>query len=291
MVIFLNFSKMIKNKIINQYSYKGYITRVILFNLINLYHASIITNTRLILDINNTIIREYILNLIVLNYTSKQVKCEKNNIIIKSKALLDDYNKYIIYSRLKLKKPISRVYVKSILCSIYLNNGTVIDPKREYRVEFRNLSNLNKSILIHILGYYNLKLREGVYRNKKIYYLLGYNSIIVFLNLLGLYGEQLRLEELKIIKDLRNNINRQVNGETANLNKTINYASRQIIAIKKIGIENLPSKLGEVARLRLEYPDASLSELATLFKSISKAGIRHRLNKIVFLADSLSTKG
>lgn len=282
---------MIKNKIINQYSYKGYITRVILFNLINLYHASIITNTRLILDINNTIIREYILNLIVLNYTSKQVKCEKNNIIIKSKALLDDYNKYIIYSRLKLKKPISRVYVKSILCSIYLNNGTVIDPKREYRVEFRNLSNLNKSILIHILGYYNLKLREGVYRNKKIYYLLGYNSIIVFLNLLGLYGEQLRLEELKIIKDLRNNINRQVNGETANLNKTINYASRQIIAIKKIGIENLPSKLGEVARLRLEYPDASLSELATLFKSISKAGIRHRLNKIVFLADSLSTKG
>lgn len=286
----MNFSKLIKNKIINQYSYKGYTTRVILFNLINLYHDSIIANTRLILHINNTFIRECILNLIVLNYTIEQVKCDKNNIIIKSKELLDDYDNYIIYSRLKLKKPINKVYVKSILCSIYLNNGTIIDPKREYKIEFRNLNNLNKLVLIHILGYYDLKVREGVYRNKKIYYILGYNSLIVFLNLLGLYGEQLRLEELKIIKDLRNNINRQVNGETANLNKTINYASRQIIAIQKIGIENLSSKLAEVARLRLEYPDASLSELAALFKSISKAGIRHRLNKIVFLADSLSTK-
>lgn len=281
---------MIKSKIINQYSYKGNITRVILFNLINLYHNSIITNKNLIIHINNTLLREYILNLIVLNYTSEQVKCEKNNIIIKSKVLLNDYNNYRILSRLKLKNPISKVYVKSVLCSIYLNNGTIIDPQREYKVEFRNLNNFNKSVLIQILGYYDLKVREGVYRNKKVYYILGYNSIIVFLNLLGLYGEQLRLEELKIIKDLRNNINRQVNGETANLNKTINYASRQIIAIKKIGIENLPSKLAEVGRLRLEYPDASLSELATLFKSISKAGIRHRLNKIVFLADSLSHK-
>lgn len=290
MVVFLNFSKMIKNKIINQYSYKGYITRIILFNLIHSYHNSIITNERLIIYINNTLLREYILNLIILNYTSEQVKCEKNNIIIKSKKFLDDYNNYIILSHLKLKNPISKVYVKSILCSIYLNNGTIIDPQREYKVEFRNLNKLNKSVLIHILGYYDLKVREVVYRNKKIYYILGYNSIIVFLNLLGLYGEQLRLEELKIIKDLRNNINRQVNGETANLNKTINYASRQIMAIKKIGIENLPSKLAEVGRLRLEHPDASLSELATLFKSISKAGIRHRLNKIVFLADSLSPK-
>lgn len=282
----MNFTNTTKVELINKYSYKGVTTRIILFNLIYLYSGAVIINSEYKLYVNNNVIQEYIIQLLVLNYNFDTNKICNKYITIRSNIFFKDYNNYIKKSRINSKYIIENRYKRLILCSIYLVYGTIINPTKDYKVEFRKLDEFSKLVLKEILGHYDLKLKSVLYRNKNLFYLSGYNALIIFLNLLGLYSAQLRVEDFKIIKDLRNNINRQVNGETANLNKTVNYASKQIIAIKKIGIENLPTKLIEVAKLRMKYPDASLTELEYLFNSLSKSGIRHRLNKIVLLAEN-----
>ena len=102
----------------------------------------------------------------------------------------------------------------------------------------------------------------------------------------------LKFEEIRVIKDTRNNINRLVNCETANLNKTINAAVKQIEDIKKLKknkqFEKLPESLKELAKLRLENPDMSYEELGKkLSKPIGKSGVSHRLAKICEIAKSM----
>lgn len=103
----------------------------------------------------------------------------------------------------------------------------------------------------------------------------------------------LRFEDVRIVRDMRNSVNRLVNCETANLNKTIGAAIRQVENIKyidrMIGLDKLPEKLQEIARLRLEYQDVTLKELGEMVSGggISKSGINHRLRKIDKIAEQL----
>ena len=97
---------------------------------------------------------------------------------------------------------------------------------------------------------------------------------------------------VRIVKDMRNSVNRQVNCETANINKTVNAARKQyedIVLIKdRVGLHELSEPLEEIARLRLEYPEASLIELGEMMSpKLGKSGVNHRLKKISEFADSL----
>lgn len=118
------------------------------------------------------------------------------------------------------------------------------------------------------------------------------DKIIDLLNIIGAHNALLELENVRIYKEMRNNVNRLVNCETANLNKTVDAAVRQIESIKliqeKIGLKKLPPNLREVAELRLNYPDISLKELGQMLNPpIGKSGINHRLRKIEKIAEEL----
>jgi DNA-binding protein WhiA len=102
----------------------------------------------------------------------------------------------------------------------------------------------------------------------------------------------LKFEDVRIMRDMRNSVNRIVNCETANLNKTIGAAVRQVENIKlleqEMGLENLPDKLREVAVIRLQYPDLNLTEVGAMLRGrVSKSGVNHRLRKIDELAEKV----
>ena len=131
--------------------------------------------------------------------------------------------------------------------------------------------------------------------NRKKYYVVYVKEgagIVELLNIMEAHISLMNLENLRIIREMRNSINRRVNCEAANITKTVNAASKQIEDIlsikKKIGFGQLPANLREIAELRLEYPDATLKELGGLIEpAVGKSGVNHRLRKLSELAESL----
>ena len=113
-----------------------------------------------------------------------------------------------------------------------------------------------------------------------------------FLNICEAHVSLMQFENERIVKEMRNSINRRVNCETANISKTVNAAAKQISDIRKIrdtiGFSNLPQNLREMAMVRLEYPDASLKELGGyLVPPVGKSGVNHRLRKLSEIADEI----
>ena len=126
-----------------------------------------------------------------------------------------------------------------------------------------------------------------------ITYLKEAEKITEFLNVIGAHNSLLRFEDVRIPRDMRNSVNRLVNCETANLNKTIGASLRQVENIKlideRIGLDALPEKLREIAQLRIDYQEVTLKELGEMVSSgkISKSGINHRLRKLDEIAEQL----
>ena len=124
-------------------------------------------------------------------------------------------------------------------------------------------------------------------------YLKEAEKISDFLSIAGAHRALLKFEDVRIIRDMRNSVNRLVNCETANLNKTISAAIRQVDNIRfidnAIGLDQLPEKLREIARLRVEYQDVTLNELGDMVSTgtVSKSGVNHRLRKLDEIADAL----
>jgi DNA-binding protein WhiA len=139
-----------------------------------------------------------------------------------------------------------------------------------------------KSNLIHRKAHWVLYLKEG-------------GSVADFLNVIGAHRGLLQMENIRIIKEMRNDVNRQVNCETANLNKTIAAAYDQvedILLIKdQFGLKNLPKNLYDIAEVRLNYPDASIKELGErLDPPVGKSGVYHRLKKLSQIAEEIKQK-
>lgn len=138
-------------------------------------------------------------------------------------------------------------------------------------------------------------LNSKTLERKKGYitYLKEAEKITEFLNIIGAHASLLRFEDIRIVRDMRNSVNRLVNCETANLNKTIGAALRQVENIRfidqTVGLQVLPDKLREIAELRVAYQDVTLKELGEMVSggNISKSGINHRLRKIDEIAEKL----
>ena len=117
-------------------------------------------------------------------------------------------------------------------------------------------------------------------------------QIVELLGLMEANAALMKLENIRILKDMRNSVNRKVNCETANIHKTVNAAVKQIEDIRlieeKVGLDQLNSGLSEIARLRLEFPDATLRELGLMLTpQVGKSGVNHRLRKLSNLAQEL----
>ena len=191
-------------------------------------------------------------------------------------------------STLKQKEQIQRVHVReSFLASGFLN-----DPNKEYHLEITFTEEEKAQEISEILKTNNMNANIIKRQNKYVVYIKEGESISNFLAYIGTASAMLRFEETRVIKDMRNTVNRKVNYETANLSKTINAAIEQIEAIEYIkkhgNYDELDKNLKEIADLRTENPDASIETLGSMLESpISKSGVNHRLQKIIDIAREL----
>lgn len=183
----------------------------------------------------------------------------------------------------------------AFLRGLFLGCGTISNPKKNYHMEFV-LSNKDfATCILNILK--NIKIIAKIVTRKSNYvvYLKSGDDIANLLAAIGAHSAVLELENIRILKEMRNNVNRAVNCETANINKTVDAAQRQLKAIEliddKIGLAQLNESLAEAAMLRLNNPEASLNELAELSATHStKSGFNHRFRKLIKIADELLSK-
>ena len=196
---------------------------------------------------------------------------------------------YIVGNRINLNKDFSK---DSYLRGAFLANGFVNDPEKMYHLEI-STNNEEEANFIHTLfNYYGLNSRISFWKKKWVVYLKRGDSIFEFLRLIGLQNALLYFQDIRARKDVLNIVNRLVNCETANLDKTVLSAAKQLRDIdvieKKIGLQHLSPRLLLVAEVRKNLPYASLQELAEEvdFK-ITKSGIYHRLKKISQIAENL----
>lgn len=175
---------------------------------------------------------------------------------------------------------------RAYLRGAFLAGGSVNNPERSsYHLEITSMYEDHCRALVELANRYRLNARFIERKKGFILYIKEGEKIIEFLNIIGAHQALFKFEDVRIMRDMRNSVNRIVNCETANLNKTIGAAVRQIENIRLldrvIGLENLPEKLREVAEIRLKHPDMNLKEVGDLLKGkVSKSGVNHRLRKI-----------
>jgi cell division protein WhiA len=181
---------------------------------------------------------------------------------------------------------------KSYLRGAFLSGGSISDPEKTYHLE---IINHNKKLAQETSDLINsFELNAKIIKRKGTYvtYLKEGENIVDFLNVVGAHSALMELENIRILKEMRNNVNRIVNCETANLDKTVNASFRQVENIRyirdHIGFDNLPKNLREIAELRLNFDDASLIELGQKLEPVlGKSGVNHRLRKLDEIAENL----
>ena len=179
---------------------------------------------------------------------------------------------------------------RAVIRGMFLGSGSINNPKNKYHFEiaFSSEDNLNfAALLLNIL---NIKNKKLIAKDKFSIYIKEGEEISKILALMGANKAVMKFEDIRIEREMRGNINRLVNCKTANLTKTINASVEQIEAIEKLKknkmYEKLSDNLKEIAILRLEYPDLSLTELGKKAKPpIGKSGVNYRLKKIMELAN------
>ena len=187
-----------------------------------------------------------------------------------------------VNSNLKQEEQIARLQLREA----FIKSGSITDPNKEYHLEVLFKTKKKAVELQNLLLNFEIQSRVIKKGNGYITYIKNSEDIVSVLALIGANRGVLRFEEIRVLKDARNNVNRIVNCETANLNKTLGASENQIKAIKRLKKSHkfnyLPEELKEVAEIRLKNPDLSYEDIGKLLKNpISKSGVSHRLNKII----------
>lgn len=184
-------------------------------------------------------------------------------------------------SKLNQDEQIARLLIREA----FIKKGFISDPNKDYHLEILFKTKKKAEKLQKIINSFGINIKV-INKNKSyMLYLKEGEEISSFLALIGASKAVIKFEEIRVLKETRNNINRIVNCETANLNKTINAAVNQIEDInwlkKSKKFNELNEQLQEIAKLRIDNPDSSYEELGEmLIKPIGKSGVSHRLNKI-----------
>lgn len=184
---------------------------------------------------------------------------------------------------------------KAFLAGAFLSCGVLADPNSEYRMEFIvPYMNLAKDLAYVISESGGFKIKPSIINRKGYFvvYIKGGEVITDLLAYIGASKSAMEMMQVKMIKEVRNYVNRTTNFETANISKTVTASAAQIDAINKIdrikGINWLPEDLKEIAQIRLHNPDMSLRELCEeLSKPMSRSGVNHRIRRIIDIADDL----
>lgn len=182
----------------------------------------------------------------------------------------------------------------AFLRGIFVTCGSVTDPNKEYHLEIVLPENHRTGILLDFITEHGMAVKETLRAHKRVIYAKESELIEDFLTYIGAANHSLEIMQVKIMKDFRNRVNRSVNCESANLDKTVAASNKSAEDIgyifRTMGADWLSPELRETAQLRLANPELSLSELCGLFqKPISRSGLNHRLKKLSKLADELRT--
>ncbi len=181
---------------------------------------------------------------------------------------------------------------RSFLRGAFIGGGSVSDPQKGYHLEFVVRSAALNDTMLRLLNGYDLNAKSVLRKGSHVVYLKEGDRITEFLTLIGAHGAILDLESVRTMKDFRNDLNRKVNCETANLQKTATAAARQIENIRYLiasdAFPSIDAQLQQAAMLRLDHPDVTLAELGEMTTPpVGKSGINHRLRKLDALANAL----
>lgn len=217
-------------------------------------------------------------------------------IILKKIGIFKKYNDsfhitYQIPKRLLKKGCCKRAYLRGA----FLGGGSISDPEKTYHLEFVTSSLEHSEDLKDLINSFNLNSKIIERKGSYVVYIKEGDQVVDILNIIGAHKALLDLENIRIYKQMRNDVNRIVNCETANLSKTVDAAMRQVKSIKyiqeTIGLAKLPPNLREIAEMRLNFQDASLKELGQmLHPPLGKSGVNHRLRKIEKLTHQIQSK-
>lgn len=204
-------------------------------------------------------------------------------------------NKFCITTKKKieLNQEISDIEeAKAIVRGSFMGAGSISNPKSKYHLEIVFQDEENALKVNHILNHFYINSKVLQRAKNYIVYIKDGEEISNFLAFIGANSSVLKFEENRVIRDVRNNVNRIVNCETANLNKVIQTAVKQIEDIKLIKKNNkfkdLKEGERELAELRLKNPEASLNELGKMLeKPISKSGVNHRMKAVENMAEDI----
>lgn len=199
---------------------------------------------------------------------------------------------YSIPKRIISSDNCKRIFIRGA----FLGGGSISNPEKTYHLEFVTHQEKYANELSKIINTYGLNSKVIQRKSSYVIYLKEGEQIVDLLNIIGAHESLLELENVRIMKEMRNNVNRLVNCETANLSKTVNAAVRQIQSIKliekEIGLKRLPQNLKEIAELRLSYENESLKELGQMLEPpVGKSGVNHRLRRIEKIAEELRKEG
>lgn len=181
---------------------------------------------------------------------------------------------------------------RAYLRGVFLATGFIFEPEKSYQLEMSVNDNEFSKLLIFLLGNFGVSAKQSTRKGHEVVYVKGVEAVSDTLNVLGAHKAIMRVANARIMKDVRNGINRRNNCDTANIIKAVSAASKQIEDItfiqEKIGLNALPDSLREIANVRLEHPDSSLTELGTFLNPpVGKSGVNHRLRKLSEFAEGL----
>ncbi|AJS60827.1 DNA-binding protein WhiA [Paenibacillus sp. IHBB 10380] len=279
--------------------------------LIRMNGAVQLSNKKVILDISteNAAIARRIYSLIKKYFQAptellvrKKMRLKKNNVYIvripggvqemlKELSIVSEGFNFTpdINPELIRKNCCKRAYLRGA----FMAGGSVNNPEgSSYHLEISSMYEDHCRALVNLANEFRLNARFIERKKGFVLYIKEGEKIIEFLSLIGAHQSLFKFEDVRIMRDMRNSVNRIVNCETANLNKTIGAAVRQIDNIRllqrEIGLDNLPERLREVAEVRLAHPDLNLKEVGEMLKgTVSKSGVNHRLRKIDEMAEKI----
>lgn len=181
---------------------------------------------------------------------------------------------------------------RAFIRGAFMAAGSISNPNKAYHFEIVCRKMEQARQLQEIMDFFDMEAKIVERKERLVLYLKEGSQIVDMLNVMEAYVSLMNLENVRILKEMRNFVNRRVNCETANINKTVSAAVRQMEDIKKIrdtiGFERIPRPLAEIAQARLDNPDATLKELGeALDPPVGKSGVNHRLRKLAEIAEDL----
>lgn len=213
--------------------------------------------------------------------------------VLEATKLLDEHGEvsenFSVVKNLIIQNPCCR---RSFLRGAFLAAGSISDPEKFYHFEIVCASLDKAEQLQAIIATFSIDAKIVVRKKYYVVYIKEGSQIVDMLGVMEAQVALMDLENIRILKEMRNSVNRQVNCETANINKTVSAAVKQLADISYIrdtvGLDDLPEALFEIAQVRLESPDATLKELGEMLEPpVGKSGVNHRLRKISMIAETL----